>query len=138
MKTRIYILFWVDRDEASQSLDKFFGDVQSETNALFVYTFILLRHFAEKFEQIGLVFFTNSDASVVNFNNYRVNYGNYNIFLDYCKFLFPQTHLYEPIKGKFGWISEQVDHDLLQTLIITAYELGTVFCDLFNQLHITF
>ena len=97
-----------------------------------------MSHFAEKFEQINLIFFTNSDSSVVYFDNNRVNHGKNHIFLNYCQFWFPQTHFYVTIKGKFGRISQQIDHYLLQTLVITAYKLRTVFCDVFYQLHITF
>ena len=111
------------------------SDIQSKSNTLRVDSLVFLDHLAEDFEQVLLILGTDAYACVVDFKLHpwpdrsRINHA-----VGSCrKRSRSYNKMYKALESELGWVTQQVDKDLLQALQVGIHGYRHILCDVFHE-----
>lgn len=112
------------------------SNVETQANAFFVDGFVLLHDLAKQFEQIFLVFLADSNSSVINL---KLDCGSCHqnfLALSEPELAGPEHKLDVSFERELGRVTQDVDQDLLQTLVVRLNHVRDVWRDAADQIHI--
>lgn len=125
-------------DGAAQLLHEVLGDVETKTDSLLVDGLVLLHNLTEQLEQAALVLLADSNSRVVNLKLNGV-FDSQDLIVPFqSQSTLLDGHLNVALESELGGVSEQVDHNLLESLVVGLDFKGHVFGDTFQQVDALF
>lgn len=119
-------LLRIDGYETTELVYEVFCDVQAQSDAFLVDRLVFLHHFAEQLEHACHVGLADADTRVIEFKLDSLDHGNFDTFRVHSHLDSFSADLNVALECELSRISQNVDQDLLQTLVVALDDFGRV------------